>query len=285
MTEHSEAWATLLTKHSEIREVPLDSVYVDKRFQRALSEHRKDTIKADYHEAGVGVITVAQMDDRDDTPDLYACIDGQTRVVALQELRTTAQSGGEDAVEVPDNVLAEVYTGLSTEEAALLFRLRNFQVAVPTRERDRIALTEGDPLLLEVVRQVALAGFTLFPADDGTAATMPYPVVGKRVVNWAKKYGRPDLLAEALTIQANAFGVDVGSVEPVVLQATANLLRKNPHVDEEAFTDMLRTMGTPRINAEALNVRGQLNFRQARATEFVLVREYNKIKGVEKIAA
>jgi hypothetical protein len=66
----------------------------------------------------------------------------------------------------------------------------------------------------------------------------------------------------------------------VVLQSTANLLRKNPQMDEERFTELLRDRGTPKITGEAQAIRQQLNMRQATATELYLAREYNALKGV-----
>jgi hypothetical protein len=283
--DKSEAWETLRMRHSEIRRVPLDSIYVDPRFQRALGSHRKDQILNEYHPEGIGTVVVATVKGGDpaDSGRTYASIDGQTRLVALDQLRREVAAGTREIDgPVPTEVLAEVYERLTVQEAAVLFQLRNFQTAVPVRERDRIAFTEGDPTLQEAVRQVELAGYTLF-SENGTAATMPYVDVAKRVVRWARKYGRPDLLAEALTVQANAFGAEIGDVDKVVLQATANLLRKNTNLDDERFTELLRSRTTARITGEAQVIRTQLNMRQATATEFYLAREYNALKGVEKI--
>lgn len=283
--EKSEGWETLKMKHSEIRRVPLDSIYIDPRFQRPLGEHRKDQIKDEFHPEGIGLIVVAtiQGGDPGGSGKEYASIDGQTRLTALWQLRQEVEAGQRQVEgEIPADIMAEVYENLTVAEAAELFRLRNFQTAVPVRERERIGLTAGDPVMQEVQRQVDMAGFTLFP-ENGIPATMPYTDVGTRVVRWAKKYGRPDLLAEALTIQANAFGTEVGSVDKVVLQATADLLRKNPHLDEEQFTELLAKRGTARINGEAEVVRTQLGMRKATAVEFYLAREYNNLKGVDKI--
>ena len=281
--DKSEGWETLKMKHSEIRRVPLDSIYIDPRFQRPLGEHRKDQIKDEYHPEGIGILVVAEVRGGDPAASgrKYASIDGQTRLVALTQ-RQQEVAAGELEGEAPDEVVAEVYEDLTIAEAAELFRLRNFQTAVPVRERERIGLTAGDPVMQEVQRQVDMAGYTLFP-ENGTAATMPYTDVGKRVVRWARKYGRPDLLAEALTINANAFGTEVGDVDKVLLQATADLLRKNPQIDEDQLTGLLRDRGASRVAGEAEVIRTQLNMRKATATEFYLAREYNNIKGVEKI--
>jgi hypothetical protein len=281
--DKSEGWETLKMKHSQIRKVSLGDIYIDPRFQRALGEHRKDQIKEEFHPEGIGILVVATIQGGDPSGSgrTYACIDGQTRFIATGQLAAEVASGDREA-DVPSEVTAEVYENLTVAEAAELFRLRNFQAAVPVKERERIGLTAGDPLLQEVQRQVDMAGYTLF-AENGTPATMPYTDVGKRVVRWARAYGRPDLLAEALTIQANAYGTEVGDVDKVVLQATANLLRKNPHLKEDQLTELLKDRGTARIGGEAEVLRTQLSMRKATATEFYLAREYNNLKGVEKI--
>jgi len=113
---------------------------------------------------------------------------------------------------------------------------------------------------------------------------MPYVDVAKRLLRWGRKYGRDELLAEALTVQANAFGTEVGAVDKVVVQATANILRKNAHIDEDQFTEQLRGTGVQRILGEAEVIRqGPFGVRLATATEMFLVNQYNALKGVEKI--
>ena len=190
--EKSEGWETLKMKHSQIRRVPLDSIYIDPRFQRPLGEHRKDQIKDEFHQEGIGLIVVATIQGGDPAGSgkQYASIDGQTRLTALWQLHQEVANGQRQVDgEVPDEVMAEVYENLTVAEAAELFRLRNFQTAVPVRERERIGLTAGDPVMQEVQRQVDMAGYTLFP-ENGTPATMPYTDVGTRVVRWARRYRR-----------------------------------------------------------------------------------------------
>lgn len=285
MDDKSEGWETLKNKPSHIRKVPLDDIYIDPRFQRPLGEHRKDQIKDEFHPQGIGIVVLATIRGGDPSGSgrRYASIDGQTRLTACWQLAQEVADGKRTIDgDVPKEVEAEVYEDLTVAEAAELFRMRNFQTAVPVKERERIGLTAGDPVLQEVQRQVDMAGYTLFP-ENGTPATMPYTDVGKRVVRWARRYGRPDLLAEALTIQANAYGTEVGDVDKLVLQATANLLRKNPHIDDDQLTELLKDRGTARIGGEAEVLRTQLSMRKATATEFYLAREYNNLKGVEKI--
>lgn len=277
--EKSEAWETLMKKASEVREVPLDSIRIDPRFQRALSEPRVQKIVDEYHDQGIGIVVLAHLYD---TPtDEYVCVDGQTRIQALWRLRKMVTDGEEVSRPVPDTVTAEVYDSLTVEQAATLFQLRNFQALVPVAERNRIGVTAGDPLLTEILHQVNLAGFTMLK-ENGSAPTMPYIDAGKQIVRWGKKYDRPELLAEALTVQANAFGKDYGAVNKIVLQATASLLRKNPDLDEDKFTELLRDLSTPKIIAQAENIRAEEGVRQVKAVEKYLVREYSKMRGVKE---
>jgi hypothetical protein len=84
MDAKSEGWETLKMKNSDIRRVPLDSIYIDPRFQRPLGEHRKDQIKDEYHPQGIGIVVLATIQGGDPSGSgrQYASIDGQTRLVA-----------------------------------------------------------------------------------------------------------------------------------------------------------------------------------------------------------
>jgi len=280
--EKSEAWQTLKDKHAGVRNIPLDDIYIDRRFQRPLSPTKLNEIAEQYHPEGIGTLCVAivQGGDPSGSGKRYASVDGQTRTVGLIR-RNQAIDNGElnDGQPKVETVQAEVYEDLTVEEAAELFKIRNNQRAVATVERDRIGLTAGDPILKEVNKQVAMAGFTLF-SDNGTAATMPHADVGKRIVRAGRRYAYVDLLAKSLQIQADAFGTDRGAVDKTVLWVTADLLRKNPDTfDEERYTDLLRNLTTPKIIAEAEVLRVQLEKRLASAAEIYLCSQYNQLIG------
>ena len=277
--EKSEAWQTLKTKHAGVRDIPLDDIYIDRRFQRPLSPTKLNEIAEQYHPEGIGTLCVAVVEGGDPSGSgkRYASVDGQTRTVGLIRRNQAIDSGElNDGQPKVETVRAEVYEVLTVEEAAELFKIRNNQRAVATVERDRIGLTAGDPVLKEVNRQVNMAGFTLF-SDNGTAATMPHADVGKRIVRTGRKYAYMDLLAKSLQIQADAFGNERGAVDKTVLWVTADLLRKNPDTfDEEKYTDLLRKLTTPRIIAEAEVLRVQLEKRLASAAEIYLCAQYNQ---------
>jgi hypothetical protein len=281
MTDNNGAAERLLTRKSKITDVPLEELYVDTRFQRAVNPNKVHKIKDTYHPQGIGLLLVAEVDDRpSNVPNSarYAVIDGQTRWKALTELEAEINENRSAAHGFAPVVSAEVFDDLTVDEAALLFRLRNDQSPVRPQERDRIMVTEGDPIMIQVVRQSADAGFIVFPEDDDQLATMPHLTEAKRIVVWGNKYKRPQLLTEALTIQAEAYGTHVGAVDKQVVQATADLLRKNDNLVEDELARVLATLTIPGLRAQAEALSGRIGKRMHGCIQIVLVEAYNKGK-------
>jgi hypothetical protein len=279
--KHSAAWETLKVKHPTVQVISLDSIYIDQRFQRPLVETHKNNILNNLHSQGVGVILVASVIGGDPLRSgrKYACVNAQTRLVALNQLQQEVQSGVREYDGTPPTtVLAEIYENLTVEECAELFNLRNNQTAVSRLEKARIAFVGGDPDLEEIVRQVERAGYTMFP-HDGSVATITCIPACRQIHQLGIKYKRPGLLYQALTIQAGGFGVQRGDVNPFVLKATANILRKNTDIDVTNFVTMLRNTTVGRILAQAQVISAEKNKNMPAAVEFYLVNEYNKKRG------
>lgn len=272
---------SLRQRRSRITEVRLDDLYVDNDFQRALNPNKVNKIKDSYHPCGIGYLLVAGVTGRDPATvgGKYAVIDGQTRWKALHELYAEV-TDGRRVVEggLPATVHAELFDELTVPEAALLFRLRNDQRPVSARERDRIMVTERDATMLEVVKQSADAGYIVFPEDDDQPSTMPHLTEAKRIVTWGVKYKRPQLLVEALTIQAQAFGTKPGDVDKQILQATADLLRKNDNLNEDELARVMAAYGVTGLRAEAEALATRINKRMHGCIQIVLAEAYNKGK-------
>ena len=160
--DNNGAAERLRDRKAQIREIALDELYVDNRFQRALNPNKVNKIKDGYHPQGIGYMLAGHvLGDRPanaSTTARYAVIDGQTRWKALVDLREEFQAG-QLVPEVAPTVNVEVFEELTSEEAALLFRLRNDQRPVKPAERDRIMVTERDPTMIQVVGQSADAGY------------------------------------------------------------------------------------------------------------------------------
>lgn len=277
--EGNGAVESLRHRKSRITEVRLDDLYVDSEFQRALNPNKVIKIKDTYHPQGIGYLLVASITGRDPATagGRYAVIDGQTRWKALHELYAEVTEGSRKVENLAPVVSAEVFDDLTVPEAALLFRLRNDQRPVSPKERDRIMVTEGNPTMVEVVKQSADAGYIVFP-DDDQPATMPHVNEAKRIVTWGAKYKRPQLLVEALTIQAQAFGTKPGDVDKQILQATADLLRKNDNLNEEELARVMASSGITGLRAEAEALATRINKRMHGCIQIVLAEAYNKGK-------
>lgn len=275
----TEAWKGLLLRKSQIKEVPLSSVYVDPRFQRDLNPNAVNRIKEEYHPQGIGQLLLARIVEDGTTRTEWAVIDGQTRFKALEELHQEIQEGRREVEDFSRTVLAEVFDDLTPAEAALLFSLRNAQRPVPPAERDRIAITEGDPTMREVMRQSEAAGYTVFPEDEEDPTAMPAIEVAKRVVRWGDKYNRPGLLTESLNVQANAFGRGVGFLDRQVLGATADLIRKNPNLDDAGeLARVMAVLTLPGLRGQAEAKGARQGKRMHGSLQLVMIEAYNKGK-------
>jgi hypothetical protein len=289
MTDEGNNGAAESLRHrkSRITEVQLSDLYVDNRFQRALNPNKVTKIKDTYHPQGIGYLLAAGVDGHDPAAAdgaKYAVIDGQTRWKALHELYSEVLEGRASVEGLAPVVSVELFDNLTIPEAALLFRLRNDQRPVSPRERDRIMVTEGNPTMVEVVRQSADAGYVVFPEDTDEAATMPHLTEGKRIVTWGTRYKRPQLLTEALTVQAQAFGTQPGDVDKQILQATALLLRKNENLNEDELARVMAAIRITGIRAQAEALAARINKRVGGCIQIVLAEAYNKGKrGADKI--
>lgn len=275
-------WGSLLGRSSEMRDLGIDDLRIDMRFQRAINTNSMARIKAEYHPNGVGHILVAGVPPVNVGEPRYAVIDGQTRYRAIKELIVDQREGKDVPPGLTQTIRAEVFPELTVNEAALLFRLRNAQRPVPPKDRDRIAVVEGDPLMQTVVTQAADAGYVVFSDDESVPATMEKAIEeAKRIVQWGKKHNRPNLLTEALTIQAEAFrnpdSPDLrGTIHPKILQATADLMRKNPNLVESELARVMRTQADLLFDSEKTAQRDRI--RLHKAIQIVLRERYNKGK-------
>jgi len=248
---------TLKSRTSTIKVVPLADIRIDLRFQRALATGTVNKILAGYHPKGIGQVLVAEVDPEEEGEALLACLDGQTRIFSLRTIAEEIQRGERAPDGFIPEVTAEVFEKLTVEEAAALFRLRNQQQPVSPRERARISLTEGDPLMHEVIRQAEGAGYKVFDPDNPIGENFDLPAKALNdammVVRWDTHH--EGLLTRALTIQKNAFptpdGTLLGTIEPKLLSSTAWLLHKNPHIDEDELTRVMSISGLTTIMSTA----------------------------------
>lgn len=279
----SPARESLAKKSSDIIVVHLDDVYIDRRFQREISPRSTQRIVESFHPQGLGLPLVAVVAGGDplNSGRPYASLDGQNRFLALRHMWQEQENGERPGGTVPEQIRVEAYGTdgpLTVEEAALLFNLRNNKTLVSRSEKQRIAATSGNPELLRVTELVEMAGFTSFTDDEGNPPTMPHVDVALQVVRWGDKRDRPMFLAEVLEVMGNAWGREVGSVDPDIFRAVYRIMRDNPDVNTDALTTVLKRRQPNNLVAEALGRRPPqaLNIRRYTSVRDFIKVEFNK---------
>lgn len=255
LPEHRMAPAERLAgRRSRIDLIGIHDIGVDIRFQRGLNPATVRKIKEAFHPSGLGIILVLDLGSTfPGSARRYLVLDGQTRVIAIQEL---IQENPERA-DIPRMVQAEIFEGLDEEECALLFRLRNTQKLVPSSDHLRLLETEREPLALKVREDAAAVGYVAFSTNPSRPATLTTKDIqaARQIVTWGLKKKRPDLLVDCLKVHATAFmaegnGSLAGTVQPKILQGIARLLLKNPSVTAEMLAARLDSMQAIAFDAE-----------------------------------
>jgi hypothetical protein len=182
---------------TETREIPANLLTVDPRVQRALDPRRVKRIADEWDDLMVGVLTVShRVDPFGKEPDRYVVLDGQTRLAAF---RTVC---GESTA-LP--MAAQVHTGLTLEEEALIFLKHNNRKAVLLTDRFRLAVVAGQTWAVEIAEVLAKHNWTAHGAVvDGARARRQFSAV--RAAEVIHKAGGPAALDKTLTTIENAWG-------------------------------------------------------------------------------
>jgi hypothetical protein len=130
-----------------VQPVPLNQLIVDRRVQRSsgVKQMRAAKIAAEMNLDALGVLAVSHRESGE-----YAIIDGAHRAEALRILGFTS-----------DEVLCEVYEGLSLPEEAAMFRLRNNSEKVNYLDRFLVRVVEGEPIALALADLVGKHGWKI----------------------------------------------------------------------------------------------------------------------------
>jgi hypothetical protein len=130
---------------SEIRQLPADKLIVDPTIQRNLDQRRVAKMAADFDAEAVGVLTVSRR-----ANGSYHIVDGQHR-------HATARLALGDSAELA----CRVFTGLTSEDEARLFRLLNNTAKPQAIDLFRVRVIEGDPVATEIDRVIRHAGWDI----------------------------------------------------------------------------------------------------------------------------
>jgi len=271
---------------STIRTLEAAQLYIDRRFQRDLNQGQVRKIIATFRRAGFGIPLVARVEGHED-PNEYAVIDGQTRIVALKQLLLAQQRGEPVAATVGAAIRVEVFGDepVPAQDLAALFMLRNNQKSVMARDGSRIDLAAGEPEITRVHDVLVAAGFVMYddPQQDLKATVLSQDIEAcRQVVRWGIRDDRPTLLGDVLAIQIAAFrptdgGEMFGVLQPRILKATAQVLRRNPSLGDDQRATLAEAMQSHgRVNSEATDLMDRAGLKNERAYRQALVNLYNQ---------
>lgn len=165
--------------------LPLDALFVDRRFQRPLNERRAARIAAEFDPSLLGVLHVNVRS----KPTIYSVFDGQHRLAALRSL-------GWDAAPC-------LVHRLSFEDEALAFvRTQTERKPVRPVDRHRAAVAARDQRALVVDAVIREAGFV--PTDAQQFAA----IAALTAVNTTFNRFGAERLAETLQMIATIWGRD-----------------------------------------------------------------------------
>lgn len=129
-----------------LEQIRVDQFNIDHSYQRPVSPTMVNRIVKEFDSRLFGIVTVSRRADGS-----YWVLDGQHRIAALIKM-------GKGNIAVP----CEVLTGLSMEDEARVFHLRNANKKTMTpQEKFRGALAAGDERAIRIDRAVRAAGFQI----------------------------------------------------------------------------------------------------------------------------
>jgi Family of unknown function (DUF6551) len=226
------------TGHEFGVEVPADTLRLDLKVQRAIIASRLRKMTANFNPDGVGELLVSRR------PDGLYIIDGQHR-----QRTVLAKHNGTGPV---PTVTCEIYTGLSQEDEARLFLLRNDRAGVSGVDRDRNLNTMGDVQTLEVQMAAQAAGY-VFVANSAAESTFRDRAAALQIMreaeskSWVAHTGSQHL-SRVLKLYARAYGT-TDRPESIVLKAISKILtdRRITDLDTARLEDVLRATPASQI--------------------------------------
>lgn len=204
-----------MTASKRIGKVRIDRAIIDQRVQRTgLNTTKLNNIVANFDDRVVGVIIVSERN-----KDAFVVLDGWHRVEAC---KTVAGA--------PQELDAIIWTGLSIQEEALLFRLHNNRTAVNAIDQFKALVIEGDETATKISNIVAEFGLPIGSSGFSAVRT------ALRIVQ------RPNgfvTLKHAFAIADQAWTADSDSFDGRLIEAFAEMLDHYVDFDAPGFVKRL----------------------------------------------
>jgi hypothetical protein len=205
-------------------------MFVDRTYQRELSEPRVRRMAEDFDRRLLGVLTVSDRGEGHQ-PRRYAIIDGQYRHAAAVE----ASPDGEDTP-----LVANVHEGLTVaDEARLMYDIERTARPHTTWERWVARRTAGEKAVLDI--EGIAAGHDLRFASSTDKGAITATGAAERL--YAR--GGPGLLDGTLSVLRGAWGDDPAAYAAILLTAVADLIHGHgPDLDLDHLIEALTLHGS-----------------------------------------
>lgn len=249
----------------DMRQLPISQLMVDLSVQRPLDERRANSIAGDLNLDAIGTPCIS-----DRGRGRYAIIDGQHRIAALRISGWTNEE-----------ILCEVFTGLSLADEAAMFRLRNNTAKPQYLDKFRVKLVEGDASALAVM-DILRKYKWLLPGQEGDAEGRFMAVYSlERIYNVDKAGQNKNVAEKTVAVLTKAWGHTDATVDGRLVDGLGRfLLRYGDAVDIENLAEKLTKSGTATsLLGKARTLRSLLNVTMSDAIAEILVEIYNKRKG------
>lgn len=247
---------------SEMREVTPQQLSVDPRIQRPLDKGRVRREADRFNPDGLGVITVSDRGKAE-----LVVLDGQHR---MEIVRAAPDAGAYYPMK------AEVFTGLTHEQEAALFLVRNNMARVSQLDRFLVRTTENDPDVLKIVEILARYGWGLGMGDMNYKMSAVARL--EKVWNLDKR-DQGSALERAVATATTAWGHVQGTGDGRVLEGLGLLFsRHGVKVDTEALIAKLAQYpgGPLALIGKARALASMIRVRVPNAIAEIVTEVYNK---------
>lgn len=240
-----------------LEQIRVDQLGIDHSYQRPVSPTMVNKIVKGFDSRLFGIITVARRAD-----GTYWVLDGQHRVAALVKM-------GKGNIAVP----CEVLTGLSLEDEAMVFHLRNANKKTMTpQEKFRGALAAGDERALTVDAAVRAAGFRVnVETSELHGGLIPATAALERV---DRQY-RDGHLAMTLDLIRTTWGTEVGPRGSLILGLAYLLYLYRDTINIKRFVTKLSEVTMEQVYSMSKKYRDSTRAPGDVAVSAVLIERYN----------
>lgn len=245
------------TEAASLRQVPVGELQVDHTYQRPVSPTHVNRIAKGFDHSLFGIVTVSEREDG----SLYI-LDGQHRAAALVKL-------GRGEMRIP----CEVLTGLSLQEEAEIFHLRNSnKKTMSPQEKFRGALLSGDERAMEIERIVRNSGYEV-NLDDSELRGGKIPAIA--ALRHVDKQYRDGHLAITLELIRDTWGTEVGPRGNLISGLAYFLFLYRDQVNRKRFINQLSQVNLDQLYREAKQHRLATGMQSIICVGSVLLRRYN----------